>query len=135
MGATSKFLPQIVNQRSYVGPGRARHLERTAGRIPRKQLQAIDVYGSGLTLHFNAMASQAIERLAPTLDRRVHGGDLLDGSTESLQGVLDGTATHVDRLLAEDLTFRVECVRDGPQPGFGSIGLRLAHQILGHTRR
>ena len=85
MGAHTQGLADIFGQGAHIGAFGTVHpqLEFRIGEI--EQLEFMNGDGARLALHLDPFAGQPVEAFALVLDRRIHGGQLLDLAGEAGQ--------------------------------------------------
>src|SRR5690625_713908 len=133
MGTTTQGPANIHGQAANIRSLGAVHGQLKLFFTEAGQRQRMNGDGARLALNRFSLAGQLIEPLALVLERRVHGGYLLNGPAESVQHRLDffgAEARHRPRFQHRSLG--ITAVGGNPQTNSGLVALVGLQQIPGH---
>ncbi|MNF75764.1 hypothetical protein D3C84_578450 [compost metagenome] len=107
VSATTELLTDILHQGTDIGAFAAIHRQPRSITFEGQQFQARNSNRTRFALHYFACTSQLVQRLAITLERRVHRRYLTDLPTKFGQYSLDIGATNGHRALLQNFTFGI----------------------------
>ncbi len=120
VSATTEFFTNILHEGTNIGAFAAIHCQSRSITFEGQQFQARNSNRTRFALHYFASTRQLVQRLAITLEGRVHRRYLTDLPTKIRQDSFDIGATNGHRAFLQNLTFGVR--RGG---GFAQLRQRL----------
>ena len=127
---------QVLGQYAHVGTLGTQHPQLEPIVLQQRQLQAVDHQWARRALDRQAAPRQAIQRLAFTLERRIHRRQLLLLTVEAHQYRLDRRRRQRRyRAALDDRAFRVPGLGAFPQQHAEPVALAQRQHLTGHPGR